>query len=828
MLEELERLRGEIEKVKAAIYGGHAKYAAARATLRQAIVDIQGDKIKEANKRIREAQALVERENNLWHKLESIEEMKKFKEGYTAIIANQAVELIRAGEIEQAERLVQELSRTVEEENKAYKKVMGAEQLIGQKLAGANIEEAKALVSESIEALKRGEYDRAGELAEKAKLAAKPTTEYLLTSAKELAGRALEAFEAENYEEAIRLWERSTTEYSRAGEVAEERDEQEVVERVKGVIAALRENITKAEVAIDNREMVAMVEQANRLVEEAEERYSKGDYQVAKERYEGAKAKFFEAKKLAERRGFAEKEEIEKAITSVEESIESCLLSKGRTLLDRAAEILREGRGEEAEKAFEESMHYLGSLEVRDEEERDAMLAEARRGIVDAKISQARQRMEEAERVFSAGEYYKAKEMYREVRDYLGPVMDEAASYGLQEHVKEIDSLIGTCQGNITSATIAMTAVEGVEVEIRRVDGIARARARFAARVVDKNREELGRLYREVEYIGGGGFADVYRCITKEGAVVAVKVPRNIDESAERVFFNEVSKWQGLSHRNIIRLIKPKLRPPCIEMEFADGGSLYELLRRTGRLDEARACEIVYDVARALEYSHSKGIWHTDVNPKNILLTSTGEAKLTDFGLAKIATSSSGVKGFTLPYSAPEQLKERKADERTDVYQLGLTLYVMLSGENPFDAGTEEETEERVKSIVPEKIAGVDEELNELVLRCLAKKPRDRPSAREFRKHIYTFVKRKYKVSLHLTKDWRKECEIVLKNAIYAAKECDYAGCLSSLDRLKTKVHDAELREEVRGLHKNVEYRLKKGLPLEPLIDSMEYLRRRL
>jgi len=833
MTGRLERLREEIGKVKAMMYGDSTGYAAARAALRQALEAVRKNRIGKAEKLVREAQALVEREKSLWQELKSIEDRIRFGQGYSSKLAGRAAGLLKSGEIEQAEKLVQELSKGVEEENRAYARVEEAERLISQRLAGAKIEEAERLVAESIEAIKEGEYARAEELAEKARLTAKPTTEYLLTSARGLADKAKKAFDSENYDEAIELWKESISEYSRAKEVAEERGERELVESVEGAIATLQENITKAEVAIDNRSMLALIEQANRLVGDANRSYSSGDYTAAKRKYEEAKEKFLEAKRLAEKRGFEEKEELEEAVASAEDSIEACLLSKGRAMLERSEGMLQEGKAKEAEKAFEEAKRYLESLEVKRTEERDDMLAEARQGVVEAKILQARQRMETAERDFSGGEYYKAKEVYREVQDYLNRVMDEAAKYGLQEHVAEIDSLISACQSNATSAILAMTQVDDVGgIKIIRAGEIVKGRARIQKppKLLVRNRtaEQLLKYYREVEYIGGGGFADVYRCVTKDGSVIAVKVPRNIDEKTEQIFFNEVKRWQELKHRNIIKLIRPRLEPARIEMEYADGGSLHELLRNTGKLDVVRACQIAYDIASALEYSHGKGIWHTDVNPKNILLTSTGEAKLTDFGLAKIAASSSEVKGFTLPYSAPEQLNEKKADERTDIYQLGLTLYVMLSGENPFDAGTRVDTERMIGSLVPEKIEGIDEELNEFILRCLAKDRRKRPSAREFREFIYSFMKRRYNISLHLTRDWRKESQLALRNAMYAAKECDYAECLNSIKYLKNKVHDAELREEVRGLYKEVEHRFRDGLPLEPLLDRMEALLRRL
>ncbi|MBU4491200.1 MAG: protein kinase, partial [Euryarchaeota archaeon] len=363
--------------------------------------------------------------------------------------------------------------------------------------------------------------------------------------------------------------------------------------------------------------------------------------------------------------------------------------------------------------------------------------------------------------------------------------------------------------------------------KIRRTAGKSVADFRIPAKPspVTPAAELLMSKYAELVYLGGGGFADVYKAKKKDSTVVAVKVPRNIDEKTEDIFFRELSTWEKLKHRNIVRLIKPSLKPePHIEIEYIEGKSLYETFK-TKSLDLEKACRIAFDIASGLEYAHNRHIIHGDINPKNVLLNSIGEAKITDFGLAKIATSSSELKGYTLPYASLEMLEKRTSDEKSDVYQLGLTLYVMLTGSNPFDAGSRYETEERIKNFTPEPLSKYNSEasaLDDLIMRSLSRKPKDRPSPREFRENIYEFMKKKYNVSLPLTEDIQKILAMSCNHAMMAAKHEDIAECLRALNYARGKVRDPEIRKAMKNLIEQVEFRAKNEITLEQLLDRME------
>lgn len=162
-----------------------------------------------------------------------------------------------------------------------------------------------------------------------------------------------------------------------------------------------------------------------------------------------------------------------------------------------------------------------------------------------------------------------------------------------------------------------------------------------------------------LEFIGEGGFARVYKVKRKsDGKIVAVKIPR-IDEKTSKTFLREVSTWLQLNHPNIVKLHDADIFPPVphLEMEYVEG---FELNGKTIRdldkypkpVDEETALKIIRGIAEGLKHAHSKGIYHRDLKPQNVLLKSDLTPKITDWGgLAKIGTMSSSrsVLGYTPP-----------------------------------------------------------------------------------------------------------------------------------------------------------------------------------
>ncbi len=192
----------------------------------------------------------------------------------------------------------------------------------------------------------------------------------------------------------------------------------------------------------------------------------------------------------------------------------------------------------------------------------------------------------------------------------------------------------------------------------------------------------------------------VYRAVSPDGVTVALKVLAihlAADPNAPRRFENEIKLLSTLVHPNIVRLLGAELRgqPPFIVMEFIEGESLDQRVTRLGPLLPKQFVPILLDLGYALDYAHGKNIIHRDVKPSNILIRkSNGRALLTDFGVAKspevTAFTATNTRVGSVYYMSPEQVEGRLEITRaSDVYSLGVTAYLALTGKHPFE-GTNE------------------------------------------------------------------------------------------------------------------------------------------
>lgn len=208
--------------------------------------------------------------------------------------------------------------------------------------------------------------------------------------------------------------------------------------------------------------------------------------------------------------------------------------------------------------------------------------------------------------------------------------------------------------------------------------------------------------YRVEERIGRGGMARVYRAfqpsVNRQVAVKIIATDADADDLTifrER-FAREAKVIASLEHAHILPIYDYGIVDDTayIVMRLLNGGSLGDLLA-DGSLALNRVGEIFNQIARGLAYAHSKGIIHRDLKPANILFASTGDAYLTDFGLAKWiegspALTQTGKIVGTPAYMSPEQLRGDPADQRADIYSMGIILYQMVTGELPFDTETGE------------------------------------------------------------------------------------------------------------------------------------------
>ena len=244
--------------------------------------------------------------------------------------------------------------------------------------------------------------------------------------------------------------------------------------------------------------------------------------------------------------------------------------------------------------------------------------------------------------------------------------------------------------------------------------------------------------YRIVADLGAGGMGVVYKAEDlRLGRLVALKfLPPELvrDPGAKQRFFQEARTASALDHANVCTIYDIEETTDgqvFIAMAYCDGETLKTRLER-GPLPATEAVRVALQVARGLARAHQAGIVHRDVKPGNIMLTTEGEAKLLDFGIAKITSggdlTQTGATLGTPAYMAPEHIRGGDADERSDVWALGVVLHEMLAGRRPFSGANDYEL---VQSIVEEPqapltgIAGVTDDIARVVARALDK-ARDR------------------------------------------------------------------------------------------------------
>ena len=206
----------------------------------------------------------------------------------------------------------------------------------------------------------------------------------------------------------------------------------------------------------------------------------------------------------------------------------------------------------------------------------------------------------------------------------------------------------------------------------------------------------IAERYEIVSKIGTGGMADVYKAMDhKLNRFVAVKVLKpefREDATFVKKFRSEAQAAAGLTHPNIVNVfdVGDDEGVYYIVMELIEGITLKEYISKKGKLSVKEATSIAIQVSMGLEAAHSHGIVHRDVKPQNIIISMDGKVKVTDFGIARAASSntiSSNVMG-SVHYSSPEQVRGGYSDEKSDIYSLGITLYEMVTGKVPFDGDT--------------------------------------------------------------------------------------------------------------------------------------------
>ena len=266
----------------------------------------------------------------------------------------------------------------------------------------------------------------------------------------------------------------------------------------------------------------------------------------------------------------------------------------------------------------------------------------------------------------------------------------------------------------------------------------------------------FGGRYAVIEKVGSGGMAEVFRArdelLGREVAVKVLSERLSSDRQFVERFRREAQAAANLNHPNVVSLYDYGSDDGTnfIVMEYIDGDPLSDVIA-AGPLLPERAAEIAHDVAAALERAHAAGLVHRDIKPANIMVTKSGQTKVTDFGIARAldadqTMTQTGMVMGTAAYLSPEQAQGNPVDARSDIYSLGCVLYEMLSGASPFTGDTPlaiaykhvREHARPPSSVNPD----VPSPLDAITMKALAKNPENRyASAAEMAEDLDRFAK---------------------------------------------------------------------------------------
>lgn len=235
--------------------------------------------------------------------------------------------------------------------------------------------------------------------------------------------------------------------------------------------------------------------------------------------------------------------------------------------------------------------------------------------------------------------------------------------------------------------------------------------------------------------VGAGGMSDVYKAKDLTlGRFVAIKVLKaefSEDINFVMKFRSEAQAAAGLEHPNIVNIydVGSENGLHYIVMEYVEGITLKTYIEKKGQLSFKEAVSIAIQVGRGIEAAHNKNIVHRDIKPQNIMISTEGKVKVTDFGIARAATSntiSSDVMG-SVHYSSPEQARNGFVDGKSDIYSLGIVMYEMVTGRVPFDGDTTVAVaiQHLQEEIVPPSVyaPNLPISMEKIILKCTQKNP---------------------------------------------------------------------------------------------------------
>lgn len=698
-----------------------------------------------------------------------------------------------------------------------------------------NAEEAARLVTESYRYLDEGDLRRAISTIKRAKDLVDANYDHLAAEARNFEVRAGAQFRQQKYDRAQKYWSQSLAIYGNAEKFARHADNQELLETITRTKETIRGHIRECREVLDREQLAPQVEVGDRKVATAEKNFRARRFDNAKSRYEEAKELFTRALLFADEKGLTGNQPgIKDRIARVESALGSVILGKARGLI-------REGAGYSGKKNFviAENLHALAIqlLENNPVNNPDtaSCLKDAQRGRVTARLEQGKEQMQKADLFYAEKHYLEAKEGYESARDHLNATAEIALRYNLSTLHDVIVQLGGTCMEKSALATSGFMDGDPASPAMAADDNREPAVPVMPARVVRPARldsrpgrgtnadilpPELADIYPEWEYLGKGGFARVFKARRKDGLYVAVKIPIMSDVRTGKTFIAEMQTWKKLSHPNIVKLYDFNIMPvPYLEEELCD--SVLSSVKKPVVPEEA--AWIVFNICEGLKCAHAQKIVHRDLKPQNILIRD-GVPKISDWGLSRILTemTTATSAAFTLTYAAPEQITRGLKDERTDIWQLGVIFYELLTGIVPFGGSSMIGITRNITTMdpkLPGEILPAAAVLDPVVMRCLSKDPKMRyPSVYLLQKDLAEFLRISYTESLKMSTssgDHSRSAYLTGELVMTHLKTGDIANSYTYLLDL---VHftKGDVKSDARELSEQIKMRMDMGITEVP------------
>ncbi len=419
--------------------------------------------------------------------------------------------------------------------------------------------------------------------------------------------------------------------------------------------------------------------------------------------------KLLRSKKFKEAMG-----KFEEAISRYSEAIEIISIREGdgervrklqntlettRNLLNIAnfRRIFQRIKDAKTEKELWDALKELERAEVPMEDDRFDAILTAHKKIIRLQLQGVVDLMTDAASKFREENWYSAKKTLGKAREILENLLTTAKKYQLEEEVGMIGELMKACNENlrgIEELLYSGEAPKGWKLRIPSKESFKITEESIEEEFFDHSinfetrLEQIKEKYVITRPIGEGAFSYVYEAKNPRGQKIALKVLKYLDKESTSSFMREFAAAQKLNHENIVKVYRADPRLGYLEMELASG-NLEEVQKP---LEPRTAGRIIFEISRALHHAHSNGIIHRDIKPSNILFFgSVEDVKLGDWGLARLASratrKSSLVRHKTILYSSPEQIKNpENLDARSDIFQLGIVFYEILTGIHPFSA----------------------------------------------------------------------------------------------------------------------------------------------